>query len=279
MRDYKLVVAKLTNGALLIAGASLLGFGLFYAYKGDSTLLAVCVAGAILLIFSATIDRFESIKGLGVEAKTRQLNEKLVEADRAIDQLRQLAETLGTESVAANSKLGRMGSAPTAEESYMHAQAVRAVMLNLNSKPEAVRRMLRPFVHMMLFDMTTAILHSASKNLTKKLNDLNKKLDRKAETPEEAQARSHLQGEVYEFQRVLVKDLYSNLAIEAYPNEILTRLSRVPLLDEDIRQATQGELLQFAGEMLLLRSEGRLEHPEAWFARVKAYVDRDPYRD
>lgn len=277
MKDHKQIVTKLTNGALLISGTSLLGFGLFYAYEGNSTLLAVCIAGAILLIFSGTIERFESIKGLGVEAKTRQLTEKLVEADRAIDQLRQLAETLGTESVAANSKLGRMGSAPTAEESYMHAQAVRAVMLNLNSKPEAIRRMLRPFVHIMLFDMTTALLHPARKNLTQKLNELNSKLDREAETPEEAQARAHLQGEVYEFQRVLLKDLYANLAVEGYPNEILTRLSRVPLLDEDVRQATQVELLQFAGEMLLLRSEGRLEHPEAWFAKVKAHLDREPY--
>lgn len=272
------MVTKLLNGLLMMSGAALLGFGLYYAHEGNSTLLAVCIAGAILLIFSGTIDRFESIKGLGVEAKTRQLTEKLVEADRAIDQLRQLAETLGTESVAANSKLGRMGSAPTAEESYMHAQAVRAVMLNLNSKPEAIRRMLRPFVHMMLFDLTTALLHPAAKNLQTKLQEMRKR-DRAAETPEEAETRSQLQGEIYEFQRVLVKDLYTNLPIEGYPNEILTRLSRVPLLDEEVRQATQGELLQFAGEMLLLRSEGRLEHPEAWFARVKTYLERDPYRE
>jgi hypothetical protein len=279
VKDYKLLVARLTNSALLGSGAALLAFGLLYAYRGNSTLVAVCIAGAILLIFSGTIERFESIKGLGVEAKTRQLNEKLVEADRAIDQLRQLAETLGTESVAANSRLGRLGSAPTVEESYMHAQEVRAVMLNLGSKPEVVRAMLKPFIHMMLFDMASGLLHSASKNLTKQLSDMNRKLDRKAETPEEAHARSLLQGDVYEFQRVLVKDLYANLAIEGYPNEILARLSRVPLLDEQIRQSTQGELLQFAGEMLLLRSEGRLENPEAWFAKVKAYRDREGHLD
>jgi hypothetical protein len=277
MKDHKLLLTNAVNASLLLSGAALLCFGLIYAYKGNSTLLAVCIAGAILLIFSGTIDRFESIKGLGVEAKTRQLNEKLIEADRAIDELRQLAETLGTESVAANSKLGRMGSAPSPEESYMHAQAVRAVLLNLGSKRDVVSRMLRPFVHMMLFDITTALLHPASKNLDKKLAEMNNAVDFKSETQEEAAARSRTKQDVYEFQQTLVRDLYANLPVEGYPNEILTRVSRVPLLDDDVRQSTQGEILQFAADMNILRSEGRLEQPQAWFAKINAHRKRDPY--
>ncbi len=277
MNKIKEIAAVIVSVAFLFAGGSLLWFGVMAAYGHNSAMTAVCIAGAILLLFAATIDRFESVKGLGVEAKTRRLDEKLVEADLAIDQLRQLAETLGTESVAANSKLGRLDSAPTAEESYMHAQAVRSVMVKLGTKPEVIRSMLRPFVHMMLFDLTTAILHPVHRNIQHNLQQAAK--DRKnvpLNSEEEAKA-SALRSEAYEFDRAMHKNLYKSLSIEDYPTEVLGRLSRVPLLDQEVKEAAQNEVIRFSGDMLLLRQEGVLTNPEDWFRTLSAHRNRDRF--
>jgi hypothetical protein len=276
MTRVKVVVAGLTSAALVLSGCALLVFGLISAYRGNSPLLAVCIAGAILLIFAANIDRFESLKGLGMEAKTKQLDRKLVEADQAIDQLRQLAETLGKESVAANSKLGRLDSAPTAEESYLHAQAIRSVLTNLGSKPETIREMLRPFVHMMLFDMTTALLHPVKRNLRGNINKAQKRRRLTTEDPlEGAESLAALEG-AHKFERRMVSHLYSSLAIEDYPGEVLKELNAAPLVDHFVKEAAQKELISFSSEMFLLRTEGRLEKPSEWFAKVGAYLARDP---
>lgn len=275
MKMIRPIATGMASAALMLTGGVLLWFGMVSAYRGESTLLAVCVAGAILLIFAATIDRFESVKGLGVEAKTRQLDRKLVEADQAIDQIRRLAEILGKESVAANTKLGRMDAAPTTEESYLHAQAVKGVMVGLGSKPETIRNMMRPFVHMMLFDMTTAILRPVDMNISKRMNELRRTNLRAGESAAEKASREAAQSEAYDFQQVMVMRLYNSLSIEDYPSEVLSRLTRLSLIDDDVRETAQREILRFSAEMLLLRAEGRLEKPEDWFARVAVYRNRD----
>ena len=59
-----------------------------------------------------TIDQFESLKGLGVEAKTRQLDQKSEQAADALKRLKELPELTGAPLVDLNSKMGRWGSAP-----------------------------------------------------------------------------------------------------------------------------------------------------------------------
>ena len=276
MTRVRSIATVVASSALMLTGACLLWFSISAARAGNSALLAVCVAGAILLIFAATIDRFESVKGLGVEAKTRQLDQKLLEADRALDQLRQLAETLGTESVAANSKLGRLDSAPTPEESYVHAQAVKGVLLRLGSQPDVIRRMLRPFVHMMLFDLTSALLHPVTKDLNKHIQDLGKQRSvNEPEIPSEVEARRSRLEEAYAFKKTMVKDLYTSLAVEDYPSVVLARLSRLEIGDPAVRSSVQQELLRFSTDMLLLRSEGRIEDTASWFSTVDRYHARN----
>ncbi|CAE6814036.1 hypothetical protein R69746_05750 [Paraburkholderia aspalathi] len=71
---------------------SLFAAGLFNLYVGTRSAFDIHVAGAatsltagLVLLFAATIDRFESLKGLGIEAKTRQLDQKISEADEALE--------------------------------------------------------------------------------------------------------------------------------------------------------------------------------------------------
>lgn len=77
-------------------------------------------------MFAATIDRFESLEGLGVEAKTRQLDRKIEQADEALRRLEELAELTGAALVDPSSKMGRWDSAPSPRAAYALVQKVRS---------------------------------------------------------------------------------------------------------------------------------------------------------
>ena len=276
MKRLRSIVTLVASGALMLTGACLLWFSIRAAMEANSALLAVSVAGAILLIFAATIDRFESVKGLGVEAKTRQLDQKLQEADRVLEQLRQLAETLGAESVAANGRLGRLDASPTPQESYLHAQAVKGVLLGLGSKPEVIRRILRPFIHIMLFDMTRALLRPLITDLDKQTHILGMERSKNPdEAPTETQARQAKLEEAYAFKRSMCTQLYNTLAIEDYPSVVISKLSRLDAATPQVREAVQQEVIRFSADMLLLRNEGRIEDTESWFRKMDEFFARD----
>lgn len=86
----KPLLHSLANWGLLAAGAANLFVGTKAALGSNVAGAATSLTAGLLLVFAATIDRFESLKGLGIEAKTRQLDEKIGEADDALRRLRVL---------------------------------------------------------------------------------------------------------------------------------------------------------------------------------------------
>src|SRR6266480_7887150 len=86
------VLYGLTNWGLLIAGLVNLGVGTLSALRGNVGIAATSLTAGLVLLFAATIDRFELLKGLGIEARTRKLDERIERADEALRRLRELAE-------------------------------------------------------------------------------------------------------------------------------------------------------------------------------------------
>lgn len=84
---HRLVLYEFTNWILFVAGIVNLGVGTWFAAQGDAAIAATSLTAGLVLLFAATIDRFESLKGLGIEAKTRKLNEKIEQADEALYRL------------------------------------------------------------------------------------------------------------------------------------------------------------------------------------------------
>ena len=73
----KSLLFGLTNWGLFAAWSVNLGVGTWSALHGGVALAATSLTAGLVLLFAATIDRFELLKGLGVEAKTRQLDQKI----------------------------------------------------------------------------------------------------------------------------------------------------------------------------------------------------------
>ncbi|MCA8242343.1 hypothetical protein [Burkholderia sp. AU32262] len=115
----------LTNVGLFVAGAANLYVGTLSAIETNVAGAATSRTAGLVLLFAATIDRFESLKGLGVEAKTRQLDEKINEADDARDRLRELTELTGAAIANIGIKMGRWDSVLPPQEAYQIAQGVR----------------------------------------------------------------------------------------------------------------------------------------------------------
>ncbi|HDR9159571.1 TPA: hypothetical protein QDB05_006160 [Burkholderia vietnamiensis] len=146
-----------TNAGLFFAGAANLYVGTLSAMGANVAAAATSLTAGLVLLFAATIDRFESLKGLGVEAKTRQLDEKINEADEALDRLRELTEVTGAAIANIGSKLGRWDSALTAQESYQLGQELIAIMRANGSDESTLRRSLESWVRLTCLDLSLAI--------------------------------------------------------------------------------------------------------------------------
>lgn len=145
---HRLVLHEFTNWILFVAGIVNLGVGTWFAAQGDAAIAATSLTAGLVLLFAATIDRFESLKGLGIEAKTRKLNEKIEQADEALHRLRQLAELTSIELVDINSKMGRWDSAPSPRESLALVERVSSTLQALGSEPTAIATALQPWTNL-----------------------------------------------------------------------------------------------------------------------------------
>jgi hypothetical protein len=164
----------LTNWGLFGAGAANLYVGTRSAIDGHVASTATSLTAGLVLLFAATIDRFESLKGLGIEAKTRQLDQKISEAGEAIDRLRELTELTGTAIVDIGSKMGRWDSALTPREAYDLAQKVKSIMEAIGSDQSVLRLALRTWVRMTCLDLATAITDPLRIAVAHELNELRK---------------------------------------------------------------------------------------------------------
>ncbi|BFO56151.1 hypothetical protein [Acidovorax sacchari] len=107
--------------------------------------LAGCSLGVILLL-AATIDRFELLKALGIEARTKKLDLKIEEAEKAIDRIHRVSELIGENFLVAYCSVGRLPPVPTVMESHAAAQRVKAMLQESGSKPSAIYKAMLPWL-------------------------------------------------------------------------------------------------------------------------------------
>jgi hypothetical protein len=143
LHKAKTYVSPLVDIIFCLAGAVCIGTGILYLFAGKIELATTGLASGLLLLFAATIDRFESLKGLGLEAKTRELKETITEATETLTQLRQLAEISGR---TLNSLVAKVRISFTVKDAYEIAQEIKKNLTDLKSDEISIVRALRPWV-------------------------------------------------------------------------------------------------------------------------------------
>ncbi|UVM06430.1 hypothetical protein [Pseudomonas laurylsulfatiphila] len=146
LHKAKTYVSSLVDLIFCFAGTLCIGTGILYLIVGKIELATTGLGSGLLLLFAATIDRFESLKGLGLEAKTRELKETITEANETLIQLRKLAEISGKTLSSLVAKVGRGGTAFTVTESHEFAQEIRKNMTDMKSDESSIDRALQPWV-------------------------------------------------------------------------------------------------------------------------------------
>lgn len=141
----------LGNWALLVTGFVLLSRGAYLSFSDVTASLGLLGAGAVL-IFAGSIDRFETLKGLGLEAKTREISKKISDAEQSFEHLRQLAGTVYRSLIQQSASAGRWDSAPTCRQAHELATESRKQMRALGVEEAEIEAALQPWVKVMTWD-------------------------------------------------------------------------------------------------------------------------------
>lgn len=258
-----------TNLALALAGAACLLHGVLALWVLDDSTLAITglVAGLVFLL-AASIERFEVLKGLGMEARTRKLDEAISQANATIEQLRELAELSGESVIFLSAKTGRWNSSPTLEQATAVAERVRQHLENLGSKPETIRATLEPWVKNALHDQSLRLLNEIRKPNLEAQQELNAKLQ-SYPVPIDAGDPNY---QALLDQRALFSGYELNTVgkvntwlIGTHSTKLTQLVDNMPLLKEDIRPQLRNIIAPWLTRFDYLATYYKLSEQEAWF--------------
>jgi ABC-type multidrug transport system fused ATPase/permease subunit len=263
----------LTNWALLAAGIANLAAGTWGAFSGSPAIAATSLTAGLVLLFAATIDRFESFKGLGIEAKTRQLDQKITQADEALNRLREMTELTGAALIDLNSKMGRWDSAPGPREFVALADRVQELMRSVGSNDEAVFAALKPWARTLCFDMARAQTRQLQQHVQRRLEELQRERQaiRQPMQPDDPQfARLTEQiNSLQQFQESRLRKLHL-LELADFPDKFMEAFDNVPQLEDSAIQPLRKEAARFAAGMLTLAKTRTLAERELWIETLIA---------
>lgn len=268
---HRRILYGLTNWGLFVSGVVNLIVGTWFAAHADTAIAATSLTAGLVLLFAATIDRFESLKGLGVEAKTRKLDEKIEQADEALRKLRQLTELTGAALINLNSKMGRWDSAPSQRESLALVDNVRSIMQGLGSEQSAINTALRPWARILCFDLTSVFVSRFNTTISNKINEL--EMRRQAiprpmdpNDPELLRLSEEIKSGHNYLERLRKVRVYE---LDDYPSCFLSLFDNVPYLTQEEMVRLREETARFASDMSLLKQNMLLPNSESWMRELE----------
>lgn len=266
-----------TNWLLFLAGTSNLFVGTISAARGSAPLAATCLTAGLVLLFAATIDRFELLQGLGMKAQTRKLDEKLEEASDALQRLRELAELAGSALIDLNSRSGRWVSPPSPGDQYAFGQSVKLTLEALGCNAAVINGRLAPWARVMCQDLAFALTDDLRDALKTKLGNIAQYLAAKTRQPISPTDTGYL-GAIAE--STAVNEHLQRLngigqfRLEDFPDAFLRLFGNVPLLAETIVGPTRAKAQSFADSMRALRETMTIPDAQSWFVEIEASRDR-----
>lgn len=162
--------------SLTVVGLLAIGAGAYYVYKDNPAMVATSMGSGLALLFAATIDRFESLKWLSLEAKTRKLDVTIGNAEIALVQMKKLTEIAGAALISLTSKFGRMGGPATFDDSYTLAKDIRSMLSSVGSDKLVIKNALKPWMQMNSTLLTMHQVMPIQHALIETIANLNKRI-------------------------------------------------------------------------------------------------------
>lgn len=265
------ILYGITNWTLLAAGIANLVIGTLAAFNESAPVAATSLTAGLVMLFAATVDRFEFLKGLGIEAKTKQLDQKIDQADDALRRLREMTEITGTALIDMSSRIGRFSGTPEPHESIAFANRVRQIMKKLDSEESIILGALRPWAKTLCFDMARIQTHELNQRLLDRLKKLKSELQNikqpiQQNNPAHVQLRKQIKS-IHDFQSRLSNLYY--LELEDYPDKFIELFDDAPGLEASERKAFRLNAERFIPGMLSLRNTAILTDEKLWIDELQ----------
>lgn len=143
MRSFQLFIV---DTVLTVGGTVAIFAGLWSVYRDNATMAATCLGSGLVLLFAATIQRFEFLKGLGMEAKVNHLDATINQAEKALAGLKELTE-LSTEAlIILSSSSGKQSGPPSLRRAQDLANKVKKILRTVEAPADTVARTLAPWI-------------------------------------------------------------------------------------------------------------------------------------
>lgn len=152
------VISRLANIILFVAGVICITVGCLMLIKENLGVAGTGLGTGLILLFAATIDRFESLKGGGIEVTTKKLEATIIEADNTVQELKQLAQLSGHTLALLLSDTNRNGEKVSFENGYNLIEQLREILKNLNCDEQTIGKTIQPWRDTTLVMLVTRVM-------------------------------------------------------------------------------------------------------------------------
>lgn len=249
----------LANLSLFAAGAVALLSGAVNLFNGAAASIAVTkLAVGLILVLSATIDRFELLEGLGMKAKTRTLDKKIEEADLLVRKLRNLTELSAREMLNIHCRFIRQGRSPTLSQTMRLVEELRETMIQTGLTEEAVRSAVSPWIWGMCYELTSGFWARLTPILNARVDELRNSNEPTQELEDYRSSRSH-------------PVTWHALPVEDFPQILRNMFADIPAIRPHQIASLRQEAERFANEMSEFIRTGKLLNSVEWTSKLDQF--------
>lgn len=261
------------NLALGLAGGACLGLGVMALASGkEVSVIATALTAGLALLLAASIERFEVLKGLGVEARTKRLDAAISQATATLEQLRELAELSSDFVVPLVVSAGHWDSATPPKKAYETVQRIKTYLKGLGSADETVKKSLQPWVEGVTNELVQKLLQPIWHQLELGVQEFSLKLRNYDTTSPNA---SQINQEILEGQKKFIDFRMQGVGdpgdwtIGSHSRKLRRIVETMPLLNESERSDLLATITPWLPRLEYLATNLDLLDKEEWFDKLK----------
>lgn len=267
-----------TNILFFITGAVCCIAGIYYIWHENIAALIAIMPIGLLFLLAATLDRFESLKGLGVEAKTRVLDKKINEAEETLQRLKQLAELSGASLIELMSRVGRTATPPAPHFSHSLARKIRDNLQAVNADNATILSALKPWVANNISDLRWHLLKSTLEELQKAydISNRNRLFERHPKLDIGHDPEANKKCELIET-HIKTLDPCESWPYDEVITMIIDFISKAPLIDETLKKKAIETADSWKDETNGFIKSFDYPTPLRWYAVIESRIEGFPH--
>lgn len=144
-KKWSEIEALVIRGAAALLGFAALILGGWAIFNASSQVASALFVVGFLLLLYCNFDKIEFFKGFGIETKIRKIDEKIIEAEEIIENLRELAELSGAMIMRLSAGAGRAGYHNSIFSLEKLRNEVVSLLDNVGARSEKIVEAQEPF--------------------------------------------------------------------------------------------------------------------------------------